>query len=135
MGNHWQKYGPIYLVSLALPLIMADLTRHVMLDHGWCGAACAMYRDDNCPYADIRCLSLVGWLVTIVFTYSGFACLIIGTLWSANMVGKIKVAWSKIRTARQIQTDQSSSSVRKEDAVCDGCPGCVSCNGGGVEHG
>lgn len=29
-GSHWQKYGPLYLVSVAVPLIMADLTRHVL---------------------------------------------------------------------------------------------------------
>ena len=29
-GTHWQKYGPLYLVGLAVPLVMADLTRHVL---------------------------------------------------------------------------------------------------------
>ena len=29
-GTHWQKYGPLYLISLAIPFIMADLTRHVL---------------------------------------------------------------------------------------------------------
>lgn len=41
-----------------------------------------MYRSD-CPYSvhnfgGILCLSLVGWLFTIVFTYTGFACMIAG---------------------------------------------------------
>lgn len=44
-----------------------------------------------------RCLSLVGWLFTIVFTYTGFACLVVGTFWSANMGIKFKHTWRSIR--------------------------------------
>ena len=29
-GTHWQRYGPLYLVGIAVPLVMADLTRHVL---------------------------------------------------------------------------------------------------------
>ena len=29
-GTHWQRYGPLYLMLLAVPLVMADLTRHVL---------------------------------------------------------------------------------------------------------
>ena len=38
---------------------------------------------DDCPYSErglggFRCLSAIGWLFTIVFTYTGFALLIAG---------------------------------------------------------
>ncbi len=41
-----------------------------------------MYKP-NCGHSErrlggITCLSLTGWLVTIVFTYIGFACMITG---------------------------------------------------------
>ena len=29
-GTHWHVYGPTYLVSLSIPLVMADLLRHVL---------------------------------------------------------------------------------------------------------
>lgn len=29
-GSHVQRYGPFYLTLLAVPLVMADLTRHVL---------------------------------------------------------------------------------------------------------
>ena len=29
-GSHLQQYGPFYLTLLAVPLVMADLTRHVL---------------------------------------------------------------------------------------------------------
>lgn len=29
-GTHWQTYGPLYLVCISVPLVMADLTRHVL---------------------------------------------------------------------------------------------------------
>lgn len=31
------------------------------------------------------CLTPVGWLFTVVFTYTGFFMLIAGVLWSANL--------------------------------------------------
>lgn len=32
MEHHWQIYGPLYCVSVAIPLIVADLWRHVLQD-------------------------------------------------------------------------------------------------------
>jgi hypothetical protein len=40
-----------------------------------------MYRPDCGPVHGVHgllCLSLVGWLFTIVFTYTGFACMVAG---------------------------------------------------------
>lgn len=99
-GSHLQRYGPFYLTLAAVPLIMADLTRHVLQDADM--ISLSMYRD-GCPnhegFKGITCLSGVGWLFTIILTYSGFICLIVGTFWAANIVGKVKAAWGNIRAA------------------------------------
>lgn len=104
-GSHWQRYGPLYLVLLAIPLVMADLTRHVLQDSGiWSGPSSAMYRP-HCGHSErrlggITCLSVTGWLFTIIFTYTGFACMMIGVFWAADMQVKIARAWKGIRRAR-----------------------------------
>mmetsp|Transcript_10665 Transcript_10665/g.12461 ORF Transcript_10665/g.12461 Transcript_10665/m.12461 type:complete len:179 (+) Transcript_10665:455-991(+) len=33
-GTHFQKYAPAYVIALAVPFVMADLTRHVCVDAG-----------------------------------------------------------------------------------------------------
>jgi len=104
-GTHWSKYGPLYLTILASFLVMADLTRHVFedlnwwpayLDNGW-GAA--EYRDD-CSSEVPSCLTTVGILFTIVFTYLGFTILAVATLWNANICDKLKdfrAEWRRVR--------------------------------------
>ncbi|KAK9813126.1 hypothetical protein WJX72_009501 [[Myrmecia] bisecta] len=105
-GTGWSKWGPLVLVVLSVPLVMADLTRHVLQDAGiWPSPGSDMYRPD-CDHSarhlgGITCLSLVGWLFTIVFTYLGFACLIAGVLWGADIHIKLRRAWRDIRRARQ----------------------------------
>jgi len=104
-GRHWQKFGPLYLVCVAVPLVMADLTRHVLQDSGiWSGPSSSMYKP-NCGHSErrlggITCLSLTGWLFTIVFTYIGFACMITGIFWGADMHIKLRKAWRGLRRAR-----------------------------------
>mmetsp|Transcript_18015 Transcript_18015/g.58828 ORF Transcript_18015/g.58828 Transcript_18015/m.58828 type:complete len:141 (-) Transcript_18015:377-799(-) len=97
-GTHWQRYGPTYLVCLSVPLVMADLTRHVLQDANMLGRWSHMYRQ-GCGHDDIRCLSWAGWLFSIVLNYSGFICLIIGSLWSVNLIAKVRIAWRKARGA------------------------------------
>jgi len=104
-GTHWTKWGPTYLTVIASVLVMADLTRHVVedlnwwperLDNGW-GAG--EYRED-CTTEEMACLTAIGWLFTIVATYSGFALLVVGTMWNANICDKLKemrVEWRKLR--------------------------------------
>jgi len=106
-GTHWHKWGPTYLTVTAGFLIMADLTRHILEDvgawpermgyHNWWGAG--EYRDD-CSEETMRCLSVVGVLFTIVATYLGFVLLVVGTMWNANIVDKlkqIKEEWRRLR--------------------------------------
>ena len=92
--THISRYGPIYLTCLSVPLVMADLTRHVLQDNGILGPSASMFRND-CPYKleSFECLTVVGWLVSVVCTYLGYICLFWGVLWCADMHIKIRHAW------------------------------------------
>jgi len=104
-GTHMQKYGPVYMTILSSFLVMADLTRHILEDYevwpermsnGW---GSGEYQE-NCATEDMDCLSTVGILFTIVFTYSGFLFLAIATLWNANICDKLKdmkAEWRRLR--------------------------------------
>jgi len=98
---HWNKYGPLYLTLFAVPLIMADLLRHVLQDVGaWPSPGSNEYRS-NCSSENVSCLSVVGIFFTIVMTYSGFALLVFGSLWNANICDKlreIREKWKEIRS-------------------------------------
>lgn len=101
-ASHWQVYGPFYLTAIAVPLVMADLTRHVLQDSGlWNGPSSHMYKPTaRCQATDpppSGCLSATGIIFTILFTYSGFTCLIIGSLWSADLHKKLAAAWKLAR--------------------------------------
>eukprot|EP00743_Colponemidia_sp_Colp-15_P009515 GILK01010405.1.p2 GENE.GILK01010405.1~~GILK01010405.1.p2 ORF type:complete len:115 (-),score=20.97 GILK01010405.1:266-610(-) len=90
-GSHWQRFGPMYLILLSLPLVMADLTRHVLQDSGvWPEGESAMFNDDGS-------LSPIGWLFTIFFTWSGFTLMIVGSLWLANIHTKLYEIYKTIR--------------------------------------
>ena len=61
-----------------------------------------MYRKGCVPFhADIRCLSLTGFLFTILFTYTGFALLLASVLWSADLPRKVAAAWARRKRGRQ----------------------------------
>lgn len=98
-GTHFERYTPVYLLLAAIPLVMADLTRHVLMDAGvWTGDSARMYRDDCGPLHGLHgilCLSTTGWLFTIVFTYSGFIAMVTGVLWSANIHHTIRKFWGE----------------------------------------
>jgi len=104
-GTHWQKWGPTYLSVLSSFLVMADLTRHVLEDLTWWpermanGWGSGEYQV-NCPNEDMACLTTVGWLFTVIFTYSGFTILAIATLWNANICDRlvdIRAEWRRLR--------------------------------------
>jgi len=54
-----------------------------------------MYRDDCDPKGlkGFLCLTAVGWIFTVLFTYTGFLLLIVGVFWSANL-GQV---WARVR--------------------------------------
>ncbi|KNC77605.1 hypothetical protein SARC_09937 [Sphaeroforma arctica JP610] len=100
-GTHMNRFGPFYLTLMAVPLVMADLTRHILQDSGyWPSPGSSMYRSGCTSHWHILCLSKVGFWFTIVFTYSGFALLVVGTVWASNVVPKIRKAWRRIRRNR-----------------------------------
>jgi len=116
-------WGPLILTLCCVPLIMADLVRHVLQDTNvWpeCDRAENVIWDSSCTWASnqFKCteppsegciptseenmahLSVVGIIFTICCTYSGFACLFVGTLWNADIVNKlkhIKEQWVELR--------------------------------------
>ena len=99
-GTHWRRHGPTYLCALSVPLVMLDLTRHLLQDADiWTGPSSSMYRPncDDSGLGGLTCLSWTGFLFTIVGTYAGFAMLLTGVFWSAGFVGKVKRAWALAR--------------------------------------
>lgn len=100
-GSHWSRLGPFYLTLAAVPLVMADLTRHVLQDADfWTGQSSSMYNEHCCSVHSchglhgLRCLSVTGVFFTILFTYSGFACLLAGVLWGANIPARARTLWA-----------------------------------------
>jgi len=96
---HCNKYDPLYFVIASVPLVMADLTRHLILDHvsvHWL----LEYRK-GCGHETVVCLTVVGVIFTIVCTYLGFLCLFIGSLWNANICEKIRELRAKWRELRR----------------------------------
>jgi len=105
--SFWKRFGPLCFTIFAALLIMADLVRHLLQDINvwpsgpWPGSS--EYRA-NCPTETMKCLSVLGVFFTIVATYSGFVLLFIGTMWNANLVGKlkqIKTKWKLLRSQRK----------------------------------
>lgn len=48
----------------------------------------------------LHCLTEVGWIFTILFTYSGFLLLMWGVLWNANIcqiIGRIRAKWTVLK--------------------------------------
>jgi len=123
-----RRFAPLFLCILAVPLVMADLTRHVLLDAGAVQEACD-HPDETSCVADSECkwttdqggfcygtsfwhagasmgygpgnaLSFVGVLFTIIFTYTGFACMIAGVFWSVDIISKFKDIGRRFRELR-----------------------------------
>jgi len=105
---HWNKYGPLYLTLISVPLIMADLLRHVLQDVGsWPSPGSAEYRT-GCESENVTCLSVVGVFFTIIMTYLGFAFLVVGSLWNANICEKlreIRIKWREIRSGESTDSN------------------------------
>jgi len=100
-GSHWQVFGPLYLTIVSSLLILADPTRHMLLDFDiWPADYLSEYRDD-CDDESIACLSVVGWIFTIGCTYTGFIILTLATLWNANIIDKIDAFKDRWRQLRQ----------------------------------
>jgi len=94
------QYSPFFLVFFSTFFILADPLRHLLQDlHLWLPPSSSEYRR-GCSNESISCLSLIGWIFTIGCTYLGFAGLIIGMMWNAQIGEKwreIKEKWREIR--------------------------------------
>lgn len=105
-GRHFHKYGPTYLVIMSTLLIMADLMRHVLQDANiWPEPGSRQY-NPGCHDETFHCLSPVGWIFTIFCTYIGFALLMFGTMWNADLIGKLQAMrdkWRELRGTTQAQ--------------------------------
>jgi len=102
-GSHFDKYGPFYVACIATPLVVVDLLRHVLVDDGiWTANAAlspAMYLP-YCNSATARCLTVVGWFFTIFCTWTGYALLVLATVWASNVILRVKSTWRKHRGTR-----------------------------------
>lgn len=97
---HCNKWGPSYLVFMASILIMADLVRHVLQDANiWPEPSSRQYRP-GCHDETFRCLSSIGIVFTIFCTYIGFALLMTGSMWNADLLGKLSAMREKWRELR-----------------------------------
>lgn len=120
----WAKYGPLILTILAVPFIMADLTRHLLQDHDiwpecerptgvvWnssCTWSSSQYHCEKAPpngcidttRENLAHLSMIGVLFTICFTYTGFLLLMVGSMWNANLCQKcrdMRSQWRELRS-------------------------------------
>jgi len=104
-GTFRKRWGPLCFTLVAAPLILLDILRHVLADnHIWKAGpfpGSSEYRH-GCTQENWSCLTLTGWLITIGCTYIGFACLFVGTMWSANLIQKLKQIrkkWLELRAA------------------------------------
>lgn len=85
---------------------MADLCRHVLQDLDWWPAGqwpgSSEYKSD-CDTEGWSCLNAVGWTFTVAFTYTGFVLIFIGTMWNADIIGKIRAIrdeWKRLRETK-----------------------------------
>jgi len=87
------------MAALAVPLVMADLTRHVMMDAN-VGPPLPMYQT-NCTHThlwqNVECLSVYGWLLTIGCTWIGYACLMAGVIWATGLLQRVTRTWRRLR--------------------------------------
>lgn len=97
--------------------VPAEDKAQVKLVHtpGWISQQNRVYSE--CPVENMSCLSLTGWLVTVGCTYSGFACLILGTLWNADIKKKLKeirAQWHMMRHPEEYEEIEPQQPQPKE---------------------
>lgn len=91
----WQRYGPTFLLLAATPLLLADQIRHCLQDSGtWPEPASSMFRDDcesSGIFGGFYCLTPIGWLFAVFFTYTGFALMLVSVMWQTNFIAKVQM--------------------------------------------
>ena len=121
--THWQRMGPTYLTVLAALLVLADNLRHVLQDlevwpavppQGAWYPSSSQYRP-GCPVESFECLSAVGWVFTVVLTYTGFATFFFATMWNANLPAKLEAIaarWRALRDADRAAAEREAVGKR-----------------------
>jgi len=120
-GSHWNRYGPTYLLALSIPLTTIDYIRHTILDnHFAIGKHLSMYKhgcSDGVGLPNFECLSTVGWITTVVCTYTGYICMIVGMLWAVDIKRKVIAAFREIRKAQSIRSHNPSRQPLIDESV------------------
>jgi len=104
----WTRPNPTTL-DICVSATGPQVTSRTWIGFGWTkdfGIGSSQYvisLEKNCNHQNderMGCLSTIGVLFTIVFTYSGFILLAVSTLWNANITEKLKKfreKWKQIR--------------------------------------
>jgi len=119
----FRRYGPLICTIIAVPLIMADIFRHLLQDNNiwlecqrkdgevwgpqclWSSSQyrCNLVAPHGCipdRQENLAHLSFIGVLFTIIFTYIGFVFLMVGSFWNANFLSKmrqVREKWKELR--------------------------------------
>lgn len=94
--NHLGKFAPVYLLTIAMFMVMFDLTRHLVND-SWPDIA-HMY----VPGSNDTVLTTVG-LLGQIFTWCGFIAMFIAIFWGIDFHRKMRLQWRKIRRGNQVR--------------------------------
>jgi len=95
------RWIPLLLTLLAAVLIMAEPSRHLLMDFGFLSSQFFGEYQHGCPTESIRCLSVAGIIFTALSTYIGFFLLFWGTMWNAKLWPKLKSIPAKWRAIRR----------------------------------
>lgn len=111
--THIGRFATFYLTCLAILLVMADPTRHVLQDAGIWGESSYMYRS-GCNSDTLKCLSVIGVFFTVIFTYTGYGLLMFSVIWGTEVHVKIYNAWKAIREQQRQRAAAAASADASE---------------------
>lgn len=114
--GHWQKFGPCYLLLIALVLVMIQPTCMLVIgsyqdddtvincnEDGTYTTEPNFHGIDNFFFAGDDTNSIVpnttiGWIIQIFGTYLGFIFMFWGVIWATNLHVKIAKKWKAVRS-------------------------------------
>lgn len=97
-GNHWAKFGPVYLLMIATVLVMVQPTYFVVQGaYKWPNAF--IHKDANSKYNFLFPNTLLGWMVQIFCTYLGYLFMFIGVCQTTQLHKKLGKKWRQARNA------------------------------------
>jgi len=118
--GRWHRWGPTVLVAISFVLIMMDPVRHVLYDWGvWTDPSSWEYRL-HCNSGLIDCMTVTGVFFTIIATYAGFTCLIVGSLWNGNIIqrcSELRAKWRDLRSAQTTTEEPAATAAAPAGAA------------------